>query len=140
MPDKKHFPMKVKYPGDSYDIESEKTWTQLLIHPYKNYFNFKGRSNRKEYWLFLSHSSFLGMIFLLTYQISNVFFHSLFFLYVIFSILPSIHLNIRRLHDTNRSAKHLFILLIPYIGAAWVYFILLFLSGTQGENKYGPAP
>ncbi|WP_256872527.1 DUF805 domain-containing protein, partial [Enterobacter cloacae] len=44
-----------------------------------------------------------------------------------------------RLHDTDRSAWWLLLLLIPIIG--WL-IILIFncQSGTPGENRFGPDP
>jgi uncharacterized membrane protein YhaH (DUF805 family) len=46
---------------------------------------------------------------------------------------------VRRLHDSGKSGKHLFWVLVPVIG--WVY--LIFLASRRGDaaaNAYGPAP
>lgn len=54
-------------------------------------------------------------------------------------VLPSIALTVRRLHDTDRSAWWLLILLIPFIGA-----ITLLVYSAQdsmpGQNQYGANP
>ena len=63
-------------------------------------------------------------------------------LYTIFSlatILPSIAVSVRRLHDIGKSGKMLFIIFIPLIGAIWL--LVLSLKDSQpGENKWGPNP
>ncbi|MDU4267847.1 MAG: DUF805 domain-containing protein [Enterobacter hormaechei] len=78
----------------------------------RNYVGFGGRARRKEYWMFVLVNFVLIMV-----------------LGVLF----------RRLHDTDRSAWWLLLLLIPLIG--WIV-ILIFncQSGTPGENRFGPDP
>ena len=46
--------------------------------------------------------------------------------------------NIRRYHDRNKSGWWLLFGFIPLIGALWQMIELGFLSGTQGDNDYGP--
>jgi uncharacterized membrane protein YhaH (DUF805 family) len=46
--------------------------------------------------------------------------------------------NIRRYHDRNKSGWWLLFGFIPLIGALWQIIELGFLSGTQGDNDYGP--
>jgi uncharacterized membrane protein YhaH (DUF805 family) len=53
---------------------------------------------------------------------------------------PSLALDIKRLHDRNRSGWFLFIVLIPIIGVLWLLIELLFLDGTPGPNRFGPSP
>ena len=47
--------------------------------------------------------------------------------------------NIRRYHDRNKSGWWLLFGFIPLIGALWQIIELGFLSGTRGDNDYGPA-
>ncbi|MDU4222351.1 MAG: DUF805 domain-containing protein [Enterobacter asburiae] len=79
----------------------------------RNYIGFGGRARRKEYWMFV----LVGLLVL----------------------LPSWAVLFRRLHDTDRSAWWLLLLLIPLVG--WIV-ILIFncQSGTPGENRFGPDP
>jgi len=60
-------------------------------------------------------------------------------IYGLFILLPSWAVQFRRLHDTDRSAWWLLLLLIPIVG--WIV-ILIFncQSGTPGENRFGPDP
>ena len=43
----------------------------------------------------------------------------------------------KRLHDTNRSGVHLFLILVPFFGALYLIIVCGFLKGMEGENKYG---
>ncbi|MEX2519096.1 MAG: DUF805 domain-containing protein [Paracoccaceae bacterium] len=54
-------------------------------------------------------------------------------------LLPNICVGVRRLHDTDRSAWWLLIILVPLIG----FLILIYFftqRGTVGDNRFGPDP
>ncbi len=53
--------------------------------------------------------------------------------------LPSLAAGVRRLHDTNRSAWFLLLVLIPIAGPI-IYLVFLAQEGTPGENQYGSNP
>jgi len=59
--------------------------------------------------------------------------------YLLLSIIPSVALTIRRLHDTGKSGWWYLIVIIPYIG--W-FTIMIFacMEGNRGTNKWGPNP
>jgi len=111
----------------------------------KNYCNFNGRANRKEFWLFYLMSVF----FSLTLDLSYLPLLSLFsgwgtFRVVVIIliniahlalIIPGLAVGVRRLHDTNRSGWFLFVSLIPLVGLIW-FIVVLCLKGTKDENKY----
>lgn len=46
----------------------------------------------------------------------------------------------QRLHDRNRSAAWLLLLLIPIVGPLWLAIQLGLLRGTRGDNRYGAEP
>jgi uncharacterized membrane protein YhaH (DUF805 family) len=55
------------------------------------------------------------------------------------ALVPNLALGFRRLHDIDKSAWWLLIVLIPFIGA----LVLLYFAvqpGTVGPNKFGPDP
>ena len=130
-----------------------------FIKCFKDYANFKGRSSRAELWYFLLFwSIFYVIIILIDRQIGYNFislkdlplneylpigkFYSdigiLVFFYRPLTIIPSIAVVIRRLHDMNMSGKWTLLFLIPPIGI----FLLLYLvkSGDNDENQYGSVP
>ena len=56
-----------------------------------------------------------------------------------FFLIPSVTVAARRLHDSDRSAWWLLLLLIPLLG--WfVLFIFMVMDGTRGANRFGPDP
>jgi FAD/FMN-containing dehydrogenase/uncharacterized membrane protein YhaH (DUF805 family) len=93
-----------------------------------------------------------GRINRLTYWVASIFIWCTF--YVLFNILPySATLAIypvlfwalyatsaKRLHDTNKSATWLALLLIPAAGPLWLIWLLGFRKGKAISNRYGSAP
>ncbi|MDY0779637.1 DUF805 domain-containing protein [Tenacibaculum sp. IB213877] len=111
----------------------------------KQYADFNGRARRKEYWMFtLFH---IIIIFLLVFIIgiggTNESFNSpLFYLiiiYVLATIIPTIAVTVRRLHDIGKSGYWYFITFIPYIGSFWLLFLTCKDSIT-GSNEWGDNP
>ncbi|WMI65984.1 DUF805 domain-containing protein [Aestuariibaculum sp. YM273] len=102
-----------------------------------NYANFNGRARRKEYWMFF----LFNMIF--TYGLSITLsviavateMYALASLYMIYSLavlIPSLAVGVRRMHDVGKSG---WFLLIP------IYSLILAVTeGERGANKYGPDP
>lgn len=109
----------------------------------RNYINFSGRARRKEYWTFILVNLILGIVLGVLDKILGLKIMGdkelLTTLYGIFIFLPSWAVNFRRLHDTDRSAWWLLLLVIPVIG--WI-IILLFncQAGTDGNNRFGESP
>ena len=93
------------------------------------YIDFNGRASRSEYWWFVLLTFALGLIPVIGWLIRLAL------------LLPSLSVQVRRLHDMERSAWWL-LLLIPPITIIGV-FVLLIMSifpGTPGYNRYGPNP
>jgi uncharacterized membrane protein YhaH (DUF805 family) len=53
--------------------------------------------------------------------------------------LPGLGVDIRRLHDTDRSGWWVLLGLIPLAGGL-ALLVLFALAGTPGPNRYGPSP
>ncbi len=108
-----------------------------FIAAMKKYAVFTGRARRSEYWYFLLF--YLLIIFALTIldvmtgmydAASGRGLTSSIFMLV--SIVPSISVNIRRMHDIGKSGWYM---LIPIYS-----FILACKDGDKGPNEYGPDP
>jgi uncharacterized membrane protein YhaH (DUF805 family) len=54
----------------------------------------------------------------------------------VFSVLVSLSLTVRRLHDQDKSGFWYFIAFVPLIGGIWL-FVLTLLEGTPGPNRFG---
>ncbi len=122
--------------------------------PYRRYFEFSGRSRRKEYWMFalfnfLVYLAFMVLMFALGGSMQyngeaamgplvSVVMIAM-FIWAIATIIPSLAVTFRRLHDTDHSAWWILIGLVPIIGAlVLLYFYLI--EGTHGANRFGPDP
>jgi uncharacterized membrane protein YhaH (DUF805 family) len=136
-----------------------------MLLPLKRYAEFSGRSRRMEYWMFFVFTLVIYAIcaalmfaggFNLT-ALENeampegpgaVFWlgAGLLGLFAIGILVPSIAVNIRRLHDRDMSGWWYlgFIVLsnIPLLGILVVigYLVLMFLPGTPGPNRFGEDP
>lgn len=110
----------------------------------KNYAGFSGRASRKEYWMFL----LFHLLFILAMAFSSSFVQetigvrigAIFLgIYILGTLIPSLAVAVRRLHDTNRSGWNIFIRYIPVVGGI-IYLIYLVTEGDAGDNEYGPDP
>jgi uncharacterized membrane protein YhaH (DUF805 family) len=111
----------------------------------KNYTNFKGRSNRKEYWFFFLINIIISIVLAV---IDNNFrliidrdmgIGLLSSIYSLAILLPAIAVSIRRLHDIGKSGKWIFIAFVPIIGGFWLLYLLI-NKGEEGNNQYGDEP
>ncbi len=92
---------------------------------FQNYTNFKGRASRAEYWWW---ALFTVILSILLSSISD----SLGNLGSLVTLLPSIAVAIRRVHDVDRAG---WFILVP------IYNLVLVLRrGDSGENRFGPPP
>ena len=92
---------------------------------FQNYTNFKGRASRAEYWWW---ALFTVILSILLSSVSD----SLGNLGSLVTLLPSIAVAIRRVHDVDRAG---WFILVP------IYNLVLVLRrGDSGENRFGPPP
>ncbi len=67
-------------------------------------------------------------------------------IYALAALIPSIAVTVRRLHDRDMSGWWYLGLvvvgIIPLIGfvASIAYLVIMFLPGTDGDNRFGPDP
>ena len=125
-----------------------------MLMPLKRYFDFSGRSRRKEYWMY-------AILYLILYIGAGILDTALGLggsttsasefgdgtasasfnmqggiLTMIVSLgllIPSIAVAVRRAHDNDKSG---WFILIPIYGLIIVWF----LEGTRGPNRFGPDP
>lgn len=141
---------------------------EWAILPFKRYADFKGRSRRMEFWMF-SVLNFLVMMVLFGIAITvgggmaalsgaepgdpsaimgllTGGFGIIVLLWWLATIVPSIAVTVRRLHDRDMSGwwylGFIVLSLIPFIGilASLGFLVLMFLEGTRGPNRFGPDP
>jgi uncharacterized membrane protein YhaH (DUF805 family) len=123
---------------------------------FRKYAVMSGRASRSEFWFFHLFIVLLLMAISVFAGVVSVFFGDdrggnpaaafgeglagVLILLVLFGFfIPHLCVTVRRLHDTNSSGLWYLIFFVPYIGTlAWIVWCCV--SGTRGDNKYGPAP
>ena len=116
-------------------------WYLLAL---KKYADFKGRSRRKEYWMFVLFNTIFAILAMaIDLMIGSTFtglsYGFIYMAYGLFTFIPGLSSLVRRLHDTNRSGWWFLIALIPIVGAI-ILLVFLCTDSTPGENKWGPNP
>ncbi len=111
---------------------------ECYLEGFRKYATFSGRARRSEYWYFHLFSALMYAI-LATFADSIPGAEMIFGLYILASIIPSLAVAVRRLHDTGKSGLLLLIAVIPFLG---FLFLLIFLveDSKPGDNRYGPNP
>ncbi len=114
---------------------------EWMILPLKRYAAFRGRSRRREFWMFALFQILLLIVAgfvdrAIGYESGEGLVGPILALAV---IVPSIAVSVRRLHDTERSGWWVWISLIPILGS--IALLALFcMEGTGGPNRYGGDP
>lgn len=114
------------------------------LEVWKKRLDINGRASRTEYWMFTLINFILAFC---AAVLDNLFgttlgdlpYGLIYILYLLAVLVPAFSVTVRRLHDTGKSAWMLLLLLIPFVGAVWI-FVLTVLDSNPGENEYGPMP
>ena len=112
----------------------------------KNYANFDGRARRSEYWYYtlmnviivIALEILLGVGAMVS-SVLAIIVGLLLVVYAIGTLVPSIAVMVRRLHDIGKSGWWYFIALIPLAGPIWL-IVLLATDSQEGTNEYGVNP
>jgi uncharacterized membrane protein YhaH (DUF805 family) len=98
----------------------------------KNYANFNGRARRSEYWYFTLFSVIISIILIFADQAIGSEVGILGLIFSLGTIIPSIAVGVRRMHDVGKSGWYL---LIPIYN-----LVLACTNGQTGSNEYGDDP
>ena len=98
---------------------------QEAINAYKamfmNYANFKGKTNRRDFWLAILANVIVSFVVGLVSGLLGLTFIGV--IYVVAILIPSLAIEIRRLHDIGKSDWYILLALIPLIGTlVLIYF------------------
>ncbi len=121
---------------------------EWMIMPLKRYADFKGRSRRKEYWMFVLFQLLLLVPVVLIGTMlggldeegtGSLLFLGLLGLVFLALFIPGLAVQVRRFHDQDKSGWLVLLGLIPYIGGI-ILLVFMCLEGTRGPNRFGPDP
>lgn len=127
---------------------------------FSRYCNFRGRASRSEYWWFYLFNLIVGIIITCVFggsgyleylrtaftnpmKASGMFISgtmsTISWIWGIITLLPSLGLFWRRMHDAGHSGWWWLWILLPLVG--WIIILVaLCKASVPGENKYGPVP
>ena len=110
----------------------------------KNSLNFSDRTSRGAYWGFILINFIISIVAAVLDIVLGLFSFEngvgLFStLYALLIMIPSLAIQVRRLHDIERSGWWLLIVLVPLVGGI-VLLVFDLTPGTVGNNRYGKDP
>ena len=114
----------------------------------KNYANFKGRSRRQEFWMFVLFYSLISLICLIIdvqifgFSIDDQL-SPLYMICTLVHLIPSLAVTVRRYHDVGYSghfiSTSILLTFVFLIGLIWA-FVLSVKDGEVADNKWGSNP
>lgn len=119
----------------------------LMFQPFRRMFDIKGRAPRKEWGLFLLlqlavvavlFALILGFRLLPDDRLDDGLADVLLVIMAV-SGLPMLALQVRRLHDPDRSGWWVLVSLVPYLGLGMIVWLML-QPGSWGPNRFGDDP
>jgi uncharacterized membrane protein YhaH (DUF805 family) len=110
---------------------------QNYIEVLKKYAVFTGRATRAEYWNFFVATFIVSIVVNIIESMLGLG-RFLGFVYSLATLLPSLGVGIRRLHDSGRSGWWTLLVLIPVIG--WIILLIFLVADSTADNEYGPNP
>ena len=105
------------------------------------FFEFNGRASRSEFWYFVLFNLLVSIVILFLDIIifgEDLYVSPLSDIYTLLIYIPSLALNVRRLHDVGKSGWWLLII-ITGIGIFYIMYLFI-CDGDDTKNKYGDNP
>ena len=106
---------------------------------FSKYGTFTGRARRSEYWYFVLLTLIVSFVMGLLSEFLGSIGTTLTGLWELASLVPSLAVVWRRLHDIGKSGGWYFIFLVPLVG--WIILLVFLCRDSEpGDNQYGPDP
>lgn len=126
--------------GTNNEEEENKNHTFNLI---KLFFYKEGRINRRIYFAYTVYFSVFSFLINLPFELQGISLWQDFFIPNIIISIPIFYINlilmIKRLHDLDKSAWSLLLMIIPFVNI-WLMYILIFKKGNEEINEFGNNP
>ncbi len=124
-----------------------------LILPYRRMFEFRGRSRRREFFSLVLSGIAVFLLFFSVFMPVHLWdkaavpetnrgdIVAIFGMAILVLVWAWAHMAvcIRRFHDQDRTGWLYLISFVPYVGGL-IVFVMMFLPGTPGPNRYGADP
>ena len=120
-------------------IAVDKSPIEYYILAFQKYGQFNGRATRNEYWWFYLVNIAVTLLLTIIDSVFSIPLTLLSTIYLFASIIPSLSIQVRRLHDVDKSGWYMLLNFVIIIGWIWL-LVLNILDSTPGDNKYGQNP
>ncbi len=126
---------------------NEMTMMEAVKSVFNKYTDFSGRARRSEFWYWQLFNTIIAFVLYIPMLIGIATeneaiilpFGILLLLYILATIIPTLAVIARRLHDTGRSAWNYFIGMIPLVGP--IILIIFYVDDSKhGTNQWGANP
>lgn len=120
------------------------TFGEALKRCFVKYATFKGRATKREFWYFaifemVVSTVLLGMAYVTEdARVVAAIFLWIWLLFSLATVIPSLAVGARRLHDIGYSGWLQLLAFVPMVGI--VILIVFWAKDGEGDNKYGPDP
>ena len=111
----------------------------------RNYAQFGGRARRREYWMFtlittviMLAAALAGLGLFAAAKPLGIVVFVLDIAYALATVVPTLAVAIRRLHDSGLSGWWYLVGFVPYVGG--IVLLVLCCLDSADDNKYGPNP
>lgn len=112
---------------------------QAVSSVFSKYASMQGRASRSEYWYWYLFNFLVTLIPAIWFGVESSskegFIGTLLFILISLALLiPNITVEVRRLHDSNRSGGWWWIRLVPFAGSIIVLVFMLMPSVNEGNR------
>ena len=120
---------------------------EYFFKVFRDFADFKGRSHRKEFWMFgLINFLLMVALFMVCTAIATmsddfgIFLGvAVLLIYFLIIFVPCLAVTVRRFHDTGKSGWFTLLHFIPTVGVL-IILIFMCIDSDPGDNRYGPNP
>lgn len=134
-------------PGSTENLtaQSKPSWFESCLANFNRaisrFVQFSGRASRAEYWYFFLAVFLLNIVLALvglifSDSVLGDLIELLSSLLLLFVLIPSISIGVRRLHDVNRSGWWYLLIFVPLVGPLVLLYWAI-QAGDAGGNAYG---
>ena len=106
---------------------------EYFVDAFKKAFDFQGRANRTQYWMFYLAYFVVTMILEVVWtrggSTLGPIFGFILAIWFLVMLIPSLSIAIRRLRDAGKSPWWILIVFLPFIG--WIWLIILLVLPTK---------
>jgi uncharacterized membrane protein YhaH (DUF805 family) len=114
---------------------------EAISSGFRNYVGFSGRAARSEFWFWALFTTlvYVAALAIDSLIVRNANFAPFTTIVALAFLLPSLAMQIRRLHDRDKSGWFWLLGLIPLVGGI-ILLVWYCMRGTIGPNRFGPDP